>query len=92
MEVKKISEMIEQIIDRECEKAVLEQGGSWKEKYEWLCDKLNDEYEHAKALHSEFDKKELSVNKIESEGAVRIMTAILEIVDMINSSYKKEQE
>lgn len=59
----------------------------YREMWDWLRVELDNQISTAKSLHKECESNGLSINTIETEGALRGLLGILETVKMIEESY-----
>jgi hypothetical protein len=59
----------------------------YREMWAWFRDELNNQINTAKSLHRECESNGLSINMIETEGALRGVLGVLEMVKMIEEAY-----
>lgn len=59
----------------------------YREMWDWLRCELRNQINTAKSLHKECESNGLSINMVETEGALRGLLGILETVKMIEESY-----
>lgn len=60
----------------------------FKEKYEWLVRKIEEEEEDAQSIYNNYYQEGFTVNSIEAEGYLRCAKTIKNIVAYIESHYK----
>ena len=60
----------------------------YKEKYEWLVRKIEEEEEDAESIYNNYSQERLTVNSIEAEGYLRCAKTIKNIVAYIESHYE----
>ena len=59
----------------------------YREMWDWFRVELNNQIDSAKSLHKECELNGLSINMVETEGALRGLLGILETAKMIEESY-----
>lgn len=79
--ITKLAEKLDAIVYSEIREALDAQGSGWKEKLESVNFSIDMYYQSALELHEDAKKNGFSANAIESEGYLRAMTLIKNLIE-----------